>query len=217
MHGGLAYVIGQQQPRYITPSSNIWSKATRGDTNSTRGTTITGAWRSTSTPFVDRTFSTPFLFLHPKYRWEYFRQRWSTKSLRVYQKPTQQAIWRLYEEQYRTQSSEKLQTRISEQEEDIFTVFMSSNTALKDKFDAYLDGPSTALLNDDNLFKWWANSGFTQLTSMVFNILSIPAMSAETERVFSDVKLTISPNRNRLEEDIIEATECLNRWYRAGI
>jgi hAT family C-terminal dimerisation region len=52
---------------------------------------------------------------------------------------------------------------------------------------------------------------------MALDILSIPAMSAETERVFSYVKLTISPNRNRLGEDIIKATECLNRWYRAGI
>jgi hAT family C-terminal dimerisation region len=53
--------------------------------------------------------------------------------------------------------------------------------------------------------------------NMAFDILSIPAMSAETERVFSGAKLTISPSRNRLGEDIIEATECLNRWYRAGL
>jgi hAT family C-terminal dimerisation region len=56
-----------------------------------------------------------------------------------------------------------------------------------------------------------------QLTSMASDILSIPAMSAETERVFSDTKLKISPNQNRLGEDIIEAIEGLNRWYRAGI
>ena len=52
---------------------------------------------------------------------------------------------------------------------------------------------------------------------MAFDILLIPAMSAETERVFSDTKLTISPIRNRLSKDIIEATECLNRWYKAGL
>jgi hAT family C-terminal dimerisation region len=52
---------------------------------------------------------------------------------------------------------------------------------------------------------------------MAVDILSIPAMSAETERVLSDAKLTIPPNRNQIGEDIIEATECLNRWYRADI
>jgi hypothetical protein len=41
-------------------------------------------------------------------------------------------------------------------------------------------------------------------------------MSAECERVFSDTKLTISPNRNRLQEDIIEATECIVQWIRAS-
>jgi hypothetical protein len=51
---------------------------------------------------------------------------------------------------------------------------------------------------------------------MAYDHLSIPAMSAECERVFSDTKLTISPNRNRLKEDIIEATECLVQWTRAG-
>ena len=46
---------------------------------------------------------------------------------------------------------------------------------------------------------------------------TIPAMSAETERIFSGAKITISPSRNRLGDDVIEATECLNRWYRAGL
>ena len=49
-----------------------------------------------------------------------------------------------------------------------------------------------------------------------YDHLSIPAISAECERVFSNTKLTISPNRNRLKEDIIEATECLVQWTRAG-
>jgi hAT family C-terminal dimerisation region len=53
--------------------------------------------------------------------------------------------------------------------------------------------------------------------SMAFNILLILAISAETERIFSGTKLTISSQQNRLEEDIIKATECLNRWYKAGI
>jgi hypothetical protein len=44
---------------------------------------------------------------------------------------------------------------------------------------------------------------------MAYDHLSIPAMSAEYERVFSDTKLKISPNRNRLKEDIIKATEYL--------
>ena len=42
-------------------------------------------------------------------------------------------------------------------------------------------------------------------------------MSVEIERVFSDTKLTILPNRNRLGKDIIKVIEYLNRWYKTGL
>jgi hAT family C-terminal dimerisation region len=52
---------------------------------------------------------------------------------------------------------------------------------------------------------------------MVINILLIPAMSSKTERVFSGTNLMISLTRNQLGDDIIKATECLNRWYKADL
>ena len=96
-------------------------------------------------------------------------------------------------------------------------MFLNENTTLKNEFNVYINNSTTILDDDVNLFKWWANSTSSQLMSMTFDILSIPVMNAETEHVFSDTKFTISPNRNWLGEDIIEATECLNRWYKAGL
>ena len=52
---------------------------------------------------------------------------------------------------------------------------------------------------------------------MAYDFLSIPAMSAETERAFSGTKLTISDNHCRLGAPIIEAIECVGRWMRAGL
>lgn len=46
------------------------------------------------------------------------------------------------------------------------------------------------------------------------DILSIPAMSAEPERLFSGAKITITDRRNRLGSDVIEALECLKSWFR---
>jgi serine/threonine protein kinase len=43
--------------------------------------------------------------------------------------------------------------------------------------------------------------------------LSCPAMSTECERVFSSAKKPITPERNQLGEDIIEACECLKAWW----
>jgi hypothetical protein len=47
--------------------------------------------------------------------------------------------------------------------------------------------------------------------------LAIPAMSAECERVFSSTKKLITPERNRLTEEIIEASECLKNWWERGL
>jgi hypothetical protein len=42
-------------------------------------------------------------------------------------------------------------------------------------------------------------------------------MSTECERVFSGAKRTITPERNRLSEKVIEACECLKAWWRHGV
>ena len=47
--------------------------------------------------------------------------------------------------------------------------------------------------------------------------VSIPAMSAETERVFSETKHDIDQRSNRLGPDITEALECEGRRMKAGI
>jgi hypothetical protein len=45
---------------------------------------------------------------------------------------------------------------------------------------------------------------------MAYDFMSIPAISAEYERVFNSIKRIITDDRNRLREDIIEASEYLN-------
>ena len=52
---------------------------------------------------------------------------------------------------------------------------------------------------------------------MAFDILSIPAMSAEVERAFSQAKHLLTPCRNCLCEPIINACECLKQWQHIGI
>jgi len=51
---------------------------------------------------------------------------------------------------------------------------------------------------------------------MALNLLAIPAMSSEVERVFSSTGLMVTDRRNRLKEDIIEAAECMKSWQADG-
>jgi hypothetical protein len=57
-------------------------------------------------------------------------------------------------------------------------------------------------------------TSYPNLSRMALDILSIPAMSANPERLFSSAKLLISDLRNKLGMDIIEAFECLKSWYK---
>jgi len=47
---------------------------------------------------------------------------------------------------------------------------------------------------------------------MALDLLSIPAMSADPERLFSRTKHTLDNTRNRLQDDVIEALESLKSW-----
>ena len=57
---------------------------------------------------------------------------------------------------------------------------------------------------------------FTRL-QMIIDILSISAMSAEPEQMFSGAQRTISWDKMQLEQEIIEKIECLKSWMRQNI
>lgn len=63
---------------------------------------------------------------------------------------------------------------------------------------------------------WWESYGIIgePISQMAWDMIAIPAMSSECERVFSSAGRLITPVRNRLKEDVIEASECLSAWYK---
>ena len=52
---------------------------------------------------------------------------------------------------------------------------------------------------------------------MAINILSIPPISDEPERVFSGARRIITWDRGQIEPDTIEVRECLKHWKKSGI
>jgi hAT family protein len=52
---------------------------------------------------------------------------------------------------------------------------------------------------------------------MAIDILSIPPMSDEPERVFSGARRTVSWDRGQMEPGTIEMRECLKHWKKSGI
>ena len=52
---------------------------------------------------------------------------------------------------------------------------------------------------------------------MAVEILSIPAMSAECERLFSSGGLMVSPLRSQLEASTVDLVQTSRSWLKAGI
>lgn len=89
-----------------------------------------------------------------------------------------------------------------------------------DELERYLNEP-LLVENDRSAIEWWVmpeqRRRLPLLSTMAIDIYSIPAMSAEPERVFSGAKHTITDQRNSLKIETIELLECLKSWFRIGI
>jgi len=72
------------------------------------------------------------------------------------------------------------------------------------------------LIAGDTLPAYWLRQikdpATYRLAKLGLDMVAIPAMSSDCERVFSQCKLLITGQRNRLKPDIIEATQCLRAW-----
>jgi hypothetical protein len=75
------------------------------------------------------------------------------------------------------------------------------------------------LMPVEDVLDWWSkNIGrFPRLGRMAFDLLSIPAMSTECERLFSQGKLVIGSQRHSLNDTSINMLMSLMNWLRIGV
>ncbi|KAI8401843.1 hypothetical protein FOFC_18712 [Fusarium oxysporum] len=80
-----------------------------------------------------------------------------------------------------------------------------------DAYNAFTTQPPIAI--DCSPLSWWLREeqqqAYPRLSRMAVDILSIPAMSAEPERVFSGARRTISWDQCQLGSRTIERGECM--------
>ncbi len=89
--------------------------------------------------------------------------------------------------------------------------YCASQTVTVDDYEAYKSSP-TIPIND--VISWWRDhqTTYPKLSQMEFDLLSIPAMSAECERIFDLAKLVITTQKNSLSDSTIEAIQCMKNW-----
>jgi hAT family C-terminal dimerisation region len=178
---------------------------------------------------IDRSvWYTAGLVLNPEQKWAYLEYAWKDeKDWTTTAKRQFKDLWAQYKPAQPTQPYPEAAARSSspsrelKRKESTLTDEMNAwryvpkkKTKIMDEYDEYL---STAPLEAgavSNLILWWADrSGqWPNLSRLAFDALSIPAMSAECERCFSDAGRTITDERARMGSESIEACSCLKNW-----
>jgi hypothetical protein len=154
---------------------------------------------------------------NPCLRKDYFVHAW-TDDARAQLQPMTQKLRKIYDIGYYQQLPRQPESIRHESSLDSYMdEFQQSHTErlqAKDDLERYLTDPLTPLLNwkTENLFAWWDSSPYPTLRQMAFDHLSVPAMSAELERVFSQSKRLWTADRNSLSPEMFEAAMCLKHW-----
>jgi hypothetical protein len=166
--------------------------------------------------------------LDPSWKWSYFKQHWQDNPDWI--AAAQMAVENLWITEYKSTCPilgihSTLDNPLVEENEDdrLFLRRRPTAPAMDDEYVIYIN---EAVLDIDALpnaspLEYWASlvtrRRFPNLSLMALDILSIPAMSAHTERLFSQCKLTISDQRCALQADTVELLQCIKSWDQSSI
>ena len=92
-----------------------------------------------------------------------------------------------------------------------------------DELQTYLSQENLSFPTDEEsdsfrALDWWSETTqrtrFPHLSRMAFDILTVPTMSAEMERVFSECSLALNHQRLSIAQETLEQLICLRSWLR---
>jgi len=159
------------------------------------------------------------LVLDPCMKWEYITSTWQPEWI-----PDAKALVAKLWKKYRPTSdpnSDPNSDLTNKRPLNAFTTWKQQKSGRRaDHIDEYFRYIREPPVPQDHIKQgtcfWWLEERqqrlYPNLSKMALDILTIPAMSAAPERLFSSANITISDRRNRLHSDTTEAIECLKSW-----
>jgi hypothetical protein len=171
------------------------------------------------------------IVLNPSHYWQYFKYKWTGERARTWLRDARISVKKFYNENWKdrqliyiidehiTVPTNSLSPRFIHDLnlfEQFLTLPIYYNHEPEARVDEYKEYNKLRPAPAENALHWWRDHAqiWPNMTQMAFDLLSIPAMFAKCERVFSQAKLLITIQRNRLGNNIIEAVECLKYWYK---
>ena len=183
--------------------------------------------------YYQKTDDTPLytaaVVLDPSWKWTYFDEHWADTHPE-WIPIARRNVSNLWNTQYKSISATPNLRKDSPPKKPVENQFLlwynkraisSTNATIIDEYALYC---GEALVDIEALktpLEWWLDPiqrrRFPHLSLMALDILSIPAMSAATERLFSAAKLIISEQRGSIEAFILELLQCLWSWNRSSL
>jgi hypothetical protein len=159
--------------------------------------------------------------LNPSLKWTYMEKTWEDKKEWI--ERAKARVEQLWKETYKSTPSFPILRQDSvpalvARRPNGYKVWMKEQRATifnmdDDEYEVYCREP--AIMISDPL-KWWLEPAqrkrFPHLSLMAIDILSIAAMSTETERLFSKAKLTVTDQRGSMNTETLNLLECLRSW-----
>ena len=153
--------------------------------------------------------------LHPKFRWEYFDRIWEELHP-DWIVDAKEKVRQLWDTSYRN---------LPIPDEEAYEEYLEKhciNPRRGPAADEYTYWLNDVHLSDATVadpIRYWASKRheYPRLSLMALDVLTVPAMSAECERLFSAVGLMVTSRRHRLDAGTIGLVQTLRSWQRAGI
>ena len=162
------------------------------------------------------------LVLDPRYKWSYFEKNWQDwvddqkGRISQYWQANYQPKALVVTPSLIEEVVEDNQTELSKWHKDaLHSEATNDEQDIDDEYELYC---SIAPLKPKSIqpVDWWRDEQqqavYPNLSRWALDILSIPAMSDDPERLFSRAKHTLTPNRSSMAPETLEALECVKSW-----
>lgn len=185
---------------YISPCINAaWSKLDKYYSLTERSPAYTAA-----------------MILIPSQKWTWIEDNWPIEWI-VLAKTSVQKFW---DEKYKPAYQLAIPPIEPAQEKTEHQIWLEQRRRQPPILDEYIKYCQAPITPEYDSGAWWMEAAqratYPNLAVMALDMLSIPAMSDEPERLFSGAAITVTERRNKLGVESIEALECLKSWYRGG-
>ena len=162
------------------------------------------------------------ILLHPSHRKHYFDHHWTGEE-EQWKELMITNVKKVWEQEYKPHvPTQAQQQQVAHRQPSIVEQYLCQAQmpqAVSDEFDSYISGIQTNFGTRHDCIPWLRSRAnlWPGITQHALDLLSIPAMSAELERVISSAKLTTTPLRNALSDQTMEVLELLRYWYTRNI